>query len=175
MDTTILRKRTSQGQTVEVRLHENAPGWYVVQVYVNGQFVPGPTQPIEMDPPEGGYTHYLGGGYGDRPIVGLTEVEAEVVMRALGKAQRDTKFRQTGERRVLEARRKDLMMDYRRLVQRQQAEYEAAVAAGRPDAEQISRAYEPRLRAAEQAIKEFDRAHPDIVESVVKGLEPDAE
>ena len=42
-----------------------------------------------------------------------------MVMRALGKAQRDTKFRQTGERRVLEARRKDLMMDYRRLVQRQ--------------------------------------------------------
>ena len=40
---------------------------------MNGQFVPGPTQPIEMDPPEGGYTHYLGGGYGDRPIVGLTE------------------------------------------------------------------------------------------------------
>ena len=82
----------------------------MVPVYVNGQFVPGPTQPIEMDPPEGGYTHYLGGGYGDRPIVGLTEVEAEVVMRALGKAQRDTKFRQTGERRVPEARRKDLMM-----------------------------------------------------------------
>lgn len=170
MEKTILRKRTSDGRTVDIRLHQNSPGWFVAHVYVDGQYLPGPARPVEMEEPERGCTHYLGGGYGDRPVVELAEVEAELVLSALAKAERDTRFRQAGGRRTLEARRRDLMLGYRRLLQRQQSEHEAAMAAGRPDAGQVRRAYEPRLAAAEQAIREFDREHPDVVEAVVKEM-----
>ncbi len=175
MAKTILLKQTSAGQSVEVRVHENAPGRCVVHVYLDGQFVAGPARPMALEPPAGSNTHYVGGGYGGRPIVELSDMEAGLIVRALDNAESDSRVWQVGEKRALQARRRDLMMDYRRLLQRQQTEYESALAAGRPDAEQVRRAHETRIAAVQRAMRDFDREHPDIIEAVLEELGPGPE
>jgi len=162
VERTILRKRNSDGQSIDVRLRETSPGVFALQVFVDGYFVAGPATPMALDEPKGNITHYLGGGYGDRPIIGLTQVEAEMVRRALERAQRDSGSLQPSLRRALEARRRELTQEYCRLMQRRDAEYQEAKAAGRDDAEQVRLSYEARMASTQQAIVEFDRQHPDI-------------
>lgn len=167
MEKTILRKLDISGQRVEIRIRETSPGNHALQLYVDGYFVPGPVRPEPLEQPEGLTTHYLGGGYGDKPMVKLTDAEASLILRELDKAERDSGPLLSQQRRALEARRKDLMEDYRRLLSRRDTEYRAAQNAGRGDAEQVRQAYDARLAAAQQAIRAFDREHPDVVQNLL--------
>lgn len=169
MEKTILRKRNASGQNADIRVRETSPGSYALQLYVDGYYVPGPARPMPLDEPEGFVTHYLGGGYGDKPVVGLTEAEASLILRALDRAEHDSGPLLSQQRRALEARRKDLMENYRRLLLRRDAEYRSAQEAGRGDAEQVRQAYDARLAAAQQEIREFDREHPDVVTTLLGG------
>lgn|GEM_PF-3998449 len=167
MERTVLRKRDISGQTVDIRIRETSPGSYALQLYVDGYYVPGPSRPLPLDPPQGASTHYLGGGYGDKEVVGITDAETTLILRSLERVERDSGPLLSQQRRALEARRKDLMEEYNRLLRRRDAEHQAALEAGRDDAEQVRQAYEARLAAAQQAIREFDREHPDVAETLL--------
>ncbi len=169
MEKTILRKRDASGRSVDIRVRETSPGSHALQLYVDGYYVSGPGRPVPLEQPDGLLTHYLGGGYGDKPVVRLTESEATLILRALDRAEHDSGPLLSQQRRALEARRKDLMENYRRLLQRRDAEYGTAQDSGRGDAEQVRRAYDARLAAAQHEIREFDREHPDVVQTLMAG------
>lgn len=163
MERTILRKRNIDGQTVDIRVRETSPGNFALQVLIDGLFVSGPQRPEPYPEPQGTFTHYVGGGYGDRQVVPLTPTEVDMINRALRRAETQPDAMSTQQLRALVARRLDLTREYRRLVERRDAE----LAAG--GAEELQRSLEAKVAAARQAIRQFDREYPEIARAALGG------
>ncbi len=70
----ILKKMLNSGFYAEFNLVKNE-GLYEVALFVNGKYVPGPSQPEPLSPPKGDITYWMG----NRPSVGLTDSEVEKI------------------------------------------------------------------------------------------------
>lgn len=72
----ILKKIVSGGFLVEFHLVKNE-GQYEAALFVNGKHVGGPSLPQPLNPPKENITHWMG----NKPSIGLTESEAEVIFK----------------------------------------------------------------------------------------------
>ena len=84
--------------------------------------------------------------------VGLTLAEGDVLLQAA---------RQAILARPRTLRRADLVAAYQGLVDEQAAQYDRAHARQDARAMQVRESYDARIAAAEQAIREYDAAHPE--------------
>ncbi|MDA8430146.1 MAG: hypothetical protein M0T70_12900 [Geobacteraceae bacterium] len=73
---TILSKMLSNGLKADVALVKE-DDIFQAALYVGGRHIPGPALPQALDPPKGDITHWMG----NRPSVGLSQVEAEKILR----------------------------------------------------------------------------------------------
>ncbi|MBT1071715.1 hypothetical protein [Pelotalea chapellei] len=73
---TVLTKILSTGMKAEFAIVKEA-GIYHAALYVSGRFIPGPPLPEPLNPPKDDLTHWMG----NRPGVGLTDEEAERILR----------------------------------------------------------------------------------------------
>lgn len=73
---TILTKILANGLKAEFALVRGDDD-YMAALYINGRPIPGPALPELLDPPKGEVTHWMG----NRPSVGLTEDEANKIIR----------------------------------------------------------------------------------------------
>lgn len=73
---TILTKILSNGMKAEFAVVKEE-GVFQAALLVNGRFVSGPSLPRLLDPPKDEITHWMG----NKPGVGLTEEEAEKIIR----------------------------------------------------------------------------------------------
>ncbi|MDD2335579.1 MAG: hypothetical protein PHD01_03280 [Geobacteraceae bacterium] len=70
----LLKKVLQSGYVAEFNLVKRE-GRYEAALYLNGKFVGGPPTPQLLTSPKGELTHWMG----NRPAVGLTESEAELI------------------------------------------------------------------------------------------------
>jgi hypothetical protein len=71
----ILHKFLSTGARVSIAL-VRSEGEYKAMLYIDGRRINGPPVPQPLDAPKGDLTHWMG----NKPAIGLTEVEADSVL-----------------------------------------------------------------------------------------------
>ncbi|HOP40258.1 MAG TPA: hypothetical protein PLI53_04375 [Geobacteraceae bacterium] len=71
----LLKKILQSGYVAEFNLVKN-DGLYEAALFLNGKYVGGPPVPQLLTSPKGDLTHWMG----NRPTVGLTEIEANRVI-----------------------------------------------------------------------------------------------
>lgn len=72
----ILTKILNSGIRAEFAIVKDE-GVYKAALYVSGRYIPGPALPEPLTPPKDDLTHWMG----NRPSVGLTDEEAERILR----------------------------------------------------------------------------------------------
>lgn len=72
----VLTKILNSGIRAEFAIVKDE-GVYKAALYVSGRYIPGPALPEPLTPPKDDLTHWMG----NRPSVGLTDEEAERILR----------------------------------------------------------------------------------------------
>jgi len=90
MRSVIFTKQGRAGQQIEVHAYRYTACSIIGQVFVNGKYLAGVSQPTALKQPQGEITHYMGGGFDPAspgPAIGLTPAEAQQIKAALDAAQ----------------------------------------------------------------------------------------
>lgn len=164
MSTTILMKTSSKGQQIEVRLKEYLPGAHIAQLFIDGQYVTGPSEPQALKQPKGEVTHFLGGGFsGGKPAVGFTATEAAQINEAIQAANAAWRAGEAGQEQRLLSERERLVATVQGLTEDAEAAFETRHAEEDTDGAYRARAeYATRIEAAHKTLTDFDQAHPEV-------------
>jgi hypothetical protein len=152
MNDLILSKTAGNGMRIEVRLKEYLPGQHIAQIYLDGQYVNGESRPVKLSAAKGDVTHWLGR---QGKAVGLTSAEAEQINAAIDAANAAYRASAAGEMQALRNQREDLVA----AIQEWHAVFDRLEGA---EAQTAAAQIEPRIRAAQDALRAFDAANPEL-------------
>jgi hypothetical protein len=167
-----MRIETPAGKVVELSFHEYTTGRILLYVdRVEGRSVRGyGTGPHPLERAQNGCTHYL--CIGEQGI-GLDEGTAQQITEAQQKAQAEIDNRSDVVRKRLREERDNLV----RAVTGTYQDQRAAAARSHESGEgtgawvRVQESYDEEIAAANQALADFDAAHPDVIEEIKQGAE----
>lgn len=159
LGTVILTKTAKAGQKIEIRLTQWGPASCAVQVEIDGQPAgkPSSQEPYRIPPIQG-----MRYGVGDKPVIVLTDEQAETVRAAMRAADETLRvaYEQTDEGRT-----SALMTERINLVAAVVGAYDAWSAARERAFDEdtgVGFPTEDHINAAKRALADFDAAHPEI-------------
>lgn len=157
--TAILTKETSRGTVVVAVAARKYLDQHVCHVTLAGKVIGHHALVKKLNVPKGDITHYLSSD----PPLGLTTDEAATIRTAL--AARDDADPEIILQR-LRAERHGLVAAVSALVEEKAYQFDRAYSREDVNAWSIKASFVPRIAAAEQAVKDFDAAHPEVLAAI---------